>query len=130
MGLFSSSKSSATNNTTNNDLRVVADGGSIGVSGSGNAINVLDGGAISRTFDSLDLINKTNASTYGDMLSLMGSLFTKTSDALSTNAAQTQANVLEAYRNASSDAGQTIDNRTIIVLALAGAVVVYFMSRR
>ena len=130
MGLFSSNKSSATNNTTNNDLRVVADGGGIGVSGSGNAISVLDGGAIARTFDSLDLINKTNGQTYQDMLSTVASLFTKTSDALSTNASQTQANVLEAYRNAASDAGKTIDNRTIIVLAVAGAVLVYFMTRK
>ena len=136
-GPFSSSKSANTaNNTTNNfDNRVVADGGSIGLSGgTGSSFNVMDGGITSRALDSIDktfqLISDSGAAGLSSILSLQKTMFEKSTDQATTMAGTVEKNVLEAYRNAASDATNTIDNKTIIALAVAAVVGFGFIYMR
>lgn len=112
-GIGGSSKSS----TASNDNRVTA--GTIGISGSGNVVT--DGGIVSRALDTVDL---TNA------LGFEG--FTKLLDAGESLIGQTQKNVADAYAQAEANKAGALDNRTILVLGIAVAVVagIYFVNRR
>lgn len=130
MGLFSSSSSKSNTTNNNTDRRVVADGGAIGISGDGVNVNVLDGGAIARTFDSFDLVSKAQADGIDSLLGAVTSIFKTNNETISAQAAQVNQSVLEAYRTASTDKAGTIDNKTLIVLAVAGAIAVYFMTRK
>lgn len=133
MGLLSlGSSSSKTNQQTyNNDHRVVADGGSIGLSGNGSTFEVTDGGIVARALDTVDrnlkLVNDSAGDGYASLLGLTERLFKDNSERATAMAGTVEKNVIEAYRNASADASSTIDNRTIVVLGLAAAAVVGFI---
>ena len=57
----SSSASTSASTTQNFDKRVVTGANSVGISGDGNAVQVLDGGAIAKAFDYAGSVN-ANAS--------------------------------------------------------------------
>lgn len=131
MGLFSSSKSSNTQNTYNTDKRVVSDGGSVGLSGDGSTVNVLDGGAIGRAFDAFETVQDGAGAGISALLQSAERLFmgaqagtAKTQELATQMAGTLERNVLEAYSNAASDKTSTIDNRTVVVLGVAVALVV------
>jgi hypothetical protein len=118
VGLFSSSKSSSS--TSIADQRVAVQDG-IGLSGSnGNNVSMTttDYGSVARAFDSID---KNNALTAGSFEALLGSAdkLWQTGERL---VAQTSDRVADAYNLAQTDAKGTIDNKTIVVLAVAACV--------
>lgn len=135
MGLFSSSNS-ASSATYNYDQRVVADGGGIGLSGNSSTfnVNVLDGGVVNKAIDSLNtnfkLVNDGAGEGYASLLGLTERLFDKSAAQQSSMASLVNKSVLDAYGQASGDAKGTIDNRTLITLAIAAAVVVGFVYMR
>lgn len=112
-GIGGSSKSS----TASNDNRVTA--GTIGISGSGNVVT--DGGIVSRALDTVDLTNALGFEGFQKLLDAGESLI-----------GQTQKGVADAYAQAEANKAGALDNRTILVLGIAVAVVagIYFVNRR
>jgi hypothetical protein len=117
------SSSSASANTTNNiDRRQAVGNGGAGVSGdhSNLTINTLDGGVIDRAFDTVDLNNATMGEGLGKLLDTATKMF-NTSEGL---IGQTQAAVADAYGQAQTNKAGAIDQKTMIVLAVAAAAIV------
>jgi hypothetical protein len=149
MGLFSSSKTSTSNQTFNTDNRLAVNEGFGFSNSNGNVIGITntttttDGGLVSRALDSVDRSTaSTQASTraalsfadgqvsraletvdstlndgFNRLLDISQGLFAYGGDLID----QTQQTVAGAYADAQNTAKGTIDNRTIIVLALAAA---------
>jgi hypothetical protein len=148
MALFGS-KTNTQQYTTNVDQRVAVQDG-IGISGDGNALaltttyNVTDGGMVTRALDTVDKSNKTLADVFGRALdtvdagqAIQGEGFSSLLDAAENlfdrgerMVGQTQDRIADAYSMAQTDAKGTIDNRTIVVLAIAAAVGLWAISRR
>ncbi len=133
-GFGGSSSSASTQETNNFDQRnAVQDG--IGLSGSsGNAVtlnntnttNITDGGIVTKALDSINLNNATNAEGFESLLSAAESLWQRGEKLIG----QTQQSVADAYMTAQTEAKGTLDNRTIAVIAVAGAAALAFASRR
>lgn len=144
-GFGGGSSSASTQETNNFDQRnAVQDG--IGLSGSsGNAVtlnntnttNVMDGGIVSRSLQTVDdtvtrslnsinLNNATNAQGFESLLGAAESLWQRGEKLIG----QTQQSVADAYMTAQTEAKGTLDNRTIAVIAVAGAAALAFASRR
>lgn len=140
MGGRSSSSSSST--TYNQDKRVAVQDG-VGVSGDSNSIgittitNVTDGGLVSRglqtvdaalsgTLETIQLNNATNAEGFEKLLSAAENLWDRGEGLIG----QTQKAVADAWSQAQNDKAGTIDNRTVIVLAVAGAAALVLANRR
>lgn len=70
--------------------------------------------------------SKTNAGIFEQLIDTGREMFNTTQGLIG----QTQQSVADAYSMAQTDAKGTIDNRTIIVLALAGVAVVVLMAQR
>lgn len=121
------SRSSSTQETFNTDKRVVTESG-IGVSGNDNIISVTstDGGIVSRALQTVDVNNATNAVGFQSLLDAASDLFNRGEKLIG----QTQKSVADAYGQAQTQTKGTIDNRTIIVLAVAGAVAVFAFNRK
>lgn len=135
-----SSKSSQA--TTNNDNRVAVQDGFGFSASNGNSIhtsttyNVTDGDIVSRGLDTVDktvksaldavnLSGATNADGFSKLLDIAGDMF-NTSQGL---IGQTQKSVADAYAQAEADKAGTIDNRTIMVIAVAGAAALAYANR-
>ena len=142
------SKSNSTQATNNYDQRVAVQDG-IGISGDRNSItetfttntsttnNITDGGivsrglgtvdnAVDRALKSVDLAGANNQEGFNKLLGVAESLWTKSEGLIG----QTQKSVADAYSQAQTDKAGTIDNKTIIVLAVAGAAALAFASRK
>jgi hypothetical protein len=114
MGLFSSKSSSTQLQTTNQiDRRVVADNGGLGVSGDGNAINVLDGGAIAQAFDFAKLSDQETGRTLAGALGFAREVF--------DTGQKNNALVAQAYDQARGDATQ---KNLLIAVAVAAVAIV------
>lgn len=127
-GFGGSSKSSNASTTQNYDNRVAVQGG-VGLANSnGNAvtINTMDGGIVARALDSIDTNNATNAEGFTKLLDAAESLWQRGENLIG----QTQKHVADAYSQAQTDKAGTIDNRTLIVLGVAGAAALAFMNRK
>lgn len=116
-GSSSSSSSSTTNNT---DKRIaVGDGGlAVSADSSSVSVNVTDGGIVSRALDSVDSVNALGYEGYKKLLDTATNMFNKSEGLIG----QTQKSVADAYNQAQLTAKGTIDNRTIVVIAVAGVV--------
>jgi len=118
----SNSKSATTTTTNTTDKRMVVDGGSMGVTADGSTINVttLDSGIVQAALDTVKAADATNGEGFEGLLSLADKLFDKGGElvASSQNTALAQ---IEAINAASADKAGTIDQKTMIVLAVAGA---------
>lgn len=144
----SKSKSSSATTYQSTDRRVVADGGGVGMSGDGNAvsINMMDGGAIAASADvvkaALQTIEKADATAgegFESTLRLASDSFARLVD-LAGDVLEGGASALErsqeltaqAYSESVETRQATIDNKTITVIAIAGAVaaVAYGASKR
>lgn len=133
-GFGGGSSSASTQETNNFDQRnAVQDG--IGLSGSsGNAVtlnntnttNITDGGIVTKALDSINLNNATNAQGFESLLGAAESLWQRGEKLIG----QTQQSVADAYMTAQTEAKGTLDNRTIAVIAVAGAAALAFASRR
>lgn len=123
---FGGKSSSAQSSTTNNlDNRVAVQDG-VGVSNStGTAITITDGGIVSRALDSVDLSNATMNDGYKTLIDAATEVFNRGQGLIG----QTQAAVADAYGQAQTAKAGTIDNRTLIALAVAGVAAVFFFSR-
>lgn len=143
------SRSSSAQTTNNIDQRVAVQDG-LGISGDANAIQLttIDGGAIKAAFDfasgttsdaltttratvgrALDSIDASNA-TLGDGYDRLLGAAEKLFDRGENLIGQTQQAVADAYNRAQDTSKGTIDNRTIIVLAVAGAAAAAFIATR
>jgi hypothetical protein len=151
-GGSSSSANETTQNTTTNNIRkdiandegyVATEGGILSVTN-----NALDGGAVKSAFDfsnatvnrasdfsnatvnramaTVDMNNATNAQGFTQLLDASKGLFDRGEKLIG----QTQQSVAEAYTLAQTTKAGTIDNKTIIVLAIAGAATVYALSKK
>lgn len=145
------SSSSASSQTTNNQDNRVAVQDGIGLSASsGNVINVTNSDAqvVARALDSIDRSNAVNGEGFANLLDTSETNFKQlvtgqtsgfsqligTAEKLFNEGqnliGQTQKAVADAYGQAQNDAKGTIDNRTIMVIAVAGAAALAFASRR
>lgn len=145
---FGGRSSSAQSSTTNNyDNRVAVQDG-IGLSNSsGNSVVITDGGStakaldatvatvrealgfsgdtVGRAFDSLEISSATLGDGYAKLIDAASEVFDRGEGLIG----QTQKAVADAYSQAQTDKAGTIDNRTIIVLAVAGAAAAFFFTR-
>lgn len=144
-------KSSSSSSTTNTDKRQAVQGGAA-ISGDGSSISIVsnttDAGLVSRALDSVDKASATNAQGFAQLLDASGDNYARLVGAQSSGVSQllgtaerlfnqgqaligqTQKSVADAYSQAQNDKGGTIDNRTIIVLAVAGAAAFAFANRK
>lgn len=151
MGLFGGGNSSSTTqNTTNNyDKRVAVDSG-FGLSGDGNSVSIMNNNAevVARALDSVDKNNAIYGEGFTNLLDTSNSQFGKVINANQSSFSQlldkatqmfntsesligqTQKSVADAYNQAQTTAKGTIDNKTIIVLAVAGAVALVMISKK
>ncbi|CDN87489.1 hypothetical protein [Hydrogenophaga intermedia] len=111
---------------TSEDNRVTA--GSVGISGAGNAVQITDGGLVSRGLDTVDLSIANLGEGYADLIDAAHNIFTQGQSLIG----QTQKSVADAYAQAEADKSGALDQRTIIVLAVVVAVVAgfYFVNRK
>lgn len=122
------SKSSSKQSTTNNDNRVAVESG-IGLSNSAGAmvtVNTSDPVIVSRALDSVDVANAGMSDGFTKLLDAAGSLF----DRGETLIGRTQTAVADAYGQAQADVKGGIDQRTMIVLAVAGAAALAISRRK
>lgn len=133
MGRSSSSSAQSTEYTTNNiDRRLVVGNEGVGLTADNSTVSITtsDPGTVARALDSVDVATSSVRGGYADMIGAAERLFKASSDNATKLAGQTEQAVLDAYRNAEADKGGTIDNRTIIVLAVAGAAALAFVASR
>lgn len=118
----SKSASSTTTNTTVVDKRMVVDGGGVGVSAENSkvTINSLDADIVGKALDTVKAADATNGEGFEGLLSLADKLFDKGA-ALVETSQNTALSQIEAINAASADKEGTIDQKTMIVLAVAGA---------
>lgn len=129
MGFFDSSSTSA--NTYNQDTRVAQEKGtatSSAVGGKRNTvtINTLDGGIVEKALDTVQLSDALGADGFNRLLSAAEKLFEQGGTVIG----QTQTALADAYGKAATENKSTIDNRTLIVLAVAAAAVGIFIIRK
>lgn len=137
------SSSSSAQTTYNTDKRLAVGDGGLGISADNSDVGLtintttMDGGAIAGAFDAtkatvsralqtVDLNNATNAEGFSKLLTTAEGLFNKGESLIG----QTQQAVADAYTQAQTTKAGTIDNRTIIVLAVAGAAAVFALRRK
>lgn len=120
--------SSSSQSSANYDNRVAVQDG-IGLSASsGNTISVqtVDAEIVGKALDSVNIGNALGAEGFLKLLDVQKEMF-NTSQGL---IGQTQKAVADAYGQAQNDKAGTIDNRTIIVLAAAGAAALVAMNHK
>ncbi len=129
MGGSSSSASSSKQETNSTDKRLVVDSG-LGVSADNSTVDVTvqttDKEIVSRALTTVDVNNATNAEGFSKLLDASESLFERGERLIE----KTQASVANAYAAAQTTKAGTIDNRTLIVLAIAGAATFYAVKRK
>lgn len=141
--------SSSSQDTTQIQKQLAVDGGA-GITGDNSSItmNVTDGGLVSRALDSVDRSNAINGEGFNNLLDAsttnFRTLVNGNSDGFSqligtaeklfnqgqNLIGQTQKSVADAYSQAQTTAKGTIDNKTIIVLAVAGAAAIVMANRK
>lgn len=122
------SKSSSKQSTTNNDNRVAVEGG-FGLSNSDRntfSIQTSDPVIVSRALDSVDVANAGMSDGFTKLLESAGALFDRGESLIG----RTQTAVADAYGRAQADVKGGIDQRTMIVLAVAGAAALAFSRRK
>lgn len=138
----SSSQANQTSNSTNIDNRIANGPGGLVLKDSGGAtVNITDAGIVQNALFSVDrslgsvdsavgaalktvqMSDATNADGFGKLLNLADKLIGETSATGERLIAQTNNSVMDAYRNAKTDATGAIDQKTIVVIVLAAAAV-------
>lgn len=118
-GGSSSSSSATTTNTT--DKRMVVDQG-IGISSESSNVNVttLDAGIVNKALDTVTAADAINGDGLDKLIGLADKLFTAGGDliAKTQNASLAQ---LETINAAANDKTGSIDQKTMVILAIAGA---------
>lgn len=116
---------STTNYTTNNtDKRVANQSGLVATEGSNITYTALDGDAINSAFEFASGANAVNGDGFEKLLGVTERLMTKSSDTATTLSSRFQDNVMQAFETAKTAATGSIDQKTMILLAVAAAAVV------
>lgn len=116
---------SASTTTNNADKRNTVGTGGAGVSGDNNITTVTDGGMVSRALDTVDI----NNAMLGGGLEMLLDNATKMFNTSQGLIGQTQKSVADAYSTAQTDKAGGIDQKTMIVLAVAAAVAAFAFKR-
>lgn len=115
------SSSSNSTSTQTTDKRMVVDNG-IGISSDSSTVNVttLDAGIVSKALDTVAAADATSGAGFSQLLGLADKLFTGAGSMIekTQNASLAQ---LETINAAAADQQGTIDQKTMIVLAVAAA---------
>lgn len=120
--------SSSSQASSNYDNRVAVQDG-IGLSASsGNTISVqtVDAEIVGKALDSVNIGSALGAENFSKLLDVQKEMFNSSQGLIG----QTQKAVADAYGQAQNDKAGTIDNRTIIVLAVAGAAALVAMNHK
>jgi len=130
MGLFSGGNSSSTTSVTNltTDKRVVADTGSVGVSGDNTTVNLLDEGAVTASLDFARAGMAENSKTAAEILGLARQSITgalDTAKLAGSLSAQTIESLSTGYSNAKG-----LDAQKSVLIVAAVVVVAFFILRR
>jgi len=118
----SKSQSSTNTTTTTVDKRMVVDGGSLGVTADGSTItvNALDAGIVEKALDTVKASDATNGEGFSQLLDLASNLFDKGGALIEKTQDATLAQI-DSINAAANDKQGAIDQKTMIVLAVAGA---------
>lgn len=123
MGGKSSSSSKSTSNivTTTTDKRQVVDGG-VGVTADNSTVNVqtLDAGIVKDALDTVKASDATNGEGFEKLLDLASNLFDKGGALIEKTQDATLAQI-GSINAAANDKTGSIDQKTMIVMAVAGA---------
>ena len=132
-----SSSSAASSTTINTDKRNTVGPGGAAISGDGSSIVITDSGIVSRALDTVDINNALMGQGLSSLLDNAVKMFNNTSDnalkMFNTSEGligQTQKSVADAYSTAQTDKAGSIDQKTMIVLAIAAAGTVYAIARK
>jgi hypothetical protein len=118
--------SSSSQSTSNYDQRVAVQDG-IGLAASHhNVINVTDGGIVKEALNAVNISTAVNGDGFTKLLDVTQNIFNR-SEAL---IGQTQKSVADAYSQAQTDAKGTIDNRTIMVIAVVGMAAFAYATKK
>jgi hypothetical protein len=121
------SSSSSAQTTNNVDKRlVVGDGLGVTADNSSVSVNVTDGGIVSRALTTVELSNASLGEGYDKLIDTAAAMFDQSQGLIG----QTQKSVADAYSQAQTNVSGTIDNKTITVLAIAGAAVAVAVLRK
>lgn len=112
-----SSSSNATN-TTSTDKRMVVDQG-IGISSDSSSVyvNALDGDIVKAALDTVKASDAVAGEGFGKLLDLTGKVFDVGSGVIKAG----QQMTADAYQTATAEKSGSIDNKTIMILGIAGA---------
>lgn len=127
----SSSSSNATT-TTNTDKRLVADGGSVGISADNATINMLDQGAIKLAAGIADSAINSSTTNFGTLLETAQVLAKGSLDALSSNVKLAQSlssSTQSAYKDSASQA-QGNKNLVYAGMAVVGLAAVSYFTKK
>ncbi len=124
------SSSSTQSTTTNTDKRIAIQDG-IGISSDSSTVNVtsLDAGIVTKALDTVSVADASNSQGFSQLLGLADKLFTGAGQTLQTAQSATLAQV-GALNQAQNDARGTIDQKTIIILAVAGAAAFAYSRKK
>lgn len=119
------------------DRRLTLNSGAVGVSGDGNTLTVTDGGTVARALDTVDRSNALQGEALDTLLNTQGQGFQRLLEAADSLfdrgqalIGQTQSAVADAYGQAQANKSGTIDNRTLIVLAVAAGAAFVLTNRK
>lgn len=123
-----SSSSSTSSTTTNIDKRLALDTG-VGISSDQSTVtvNTLDAGIVTKALDTVGVADASNAQGFTSLLNLADKLFTGAGQALQTTQAATLAQV-GALSTAQNDAKGSIDQKTMVIIAVAGVAAVAMLK--
>lgn len=112
-----SSSSNATT-TTSTDKRMVVDQG-IGISSDSSSVvvNALDGDIVKHALDTVKASDAIAGEGFGKLLDLTGKVFDVGSGVIKAG----QQMTADAYQTATAEKSGSIDNKTIMILGIAGA---------
>lgn len=125
----SSSSSSTATTTQNTDKRIAVEQG-IGISSDSSTITVeaLDANIVNKALDTVATADATSGAGFTQLLTLADRLFTGAGAVISDTQGQALKQ-LETLNAAGNDSRGQIDQKTMIVLAVAGAAA-FVMARR
>ncbi len=129
-GFGGGGSSSSTQSTTQNTDKRIAIQDGIGISSDSSTVNVtsLDAGIVTKALDTVNVADAANSQGFTQLLGLADKLFTGAGQTLQTAQSATLAQV-GALNQAQNDARGTIDQKTLIIIAVAGAAA-YAYSRK
>jgi len=136
-GGSTSSNSSQATTTTNTDKRiangpgglVAQDGSAITLNSTSN-IESLSDDVVKAAFDYAAVTDAKNGAGFSKLLDVADKLTTKTSDTATALSSRFQDNVLDAFERAKTSTSGSIDQKTMIVLAVTAAAALAFMNAR